>query len=282
MTEIFSIDLIRLDGGTQSRAQIDQITVDAYAESIRNDAVFPPVVVFYDGKEYWLADGFHRVQAYKQEGCVTIGADIRSGTRREAILYSVGANAKHGLRRSNADKRRAVETLLRDEEWSKKSDRWIAEKCGVSYMTVARHREELPQSDTSTRTGQDGKEYPVKPKRREPAQGGGEQSQSYSTGTPENKPREVGNNEPHPALARQRSAPPVELPDEPDLDLDDELVVDAPMSAPADDANPYDETWIDDTIRGVMRVPAALVDPLVTRLMNAIAARGVYLTRDAR
>lgn len=36
---------------------------------------------------------------------------------REAILFIVGANASHGLRRTNADKRRTVERLLADEEW---------------------------------------------------------------------------------------------------------------------------------------------------------------------
>lgn len=275
MTEIFSIDLIRLDGGTQSRAQIDQTTVDAYAESIRNDAVFPPVVVFYDGKEYWLADGFHRVQAYKQEGCVTIGADIRSGTRREAILYSVGANAAHGLRRSNADKRRAVETLLRDEEWSKKSDRWIAEKCGVGHQLVGATRCQLDDSSSSPeRTGQDGKTRKL-PTKREPAP-------------------EAPRIEPHPALARQRSAPPAKMPEEPALDFDDSepeatIVEPAPavaapvrVSTPIDDSNPYDETWIDDTIRGAMRVPAHLMNSLVTRFMSAVAARGIYLTRDER
>jgi hypothetical protein len=58
--------------------------------------------------------------------------------------------------RTNADKRRAVELLLRDEEWSKKSDRWIAEKCGVSHNFVNSVRPQL-SSDDSSRTGQDGK-----------------------------------------------------------------------------------------------------------------------------
>ena len=34
------------------------------------------------------------------------------------------------------NKRRAVETLLRDDEWSAKSDRWIADTCGVSADLV--------------------------------------------------------------------------------------------------------------------------------------------------
>lgn len=57
-------------------------------------------------------------------------------TRRDAVLYSVGANSSHGLRRTNADKRRAVETLLRDEEWSAWSNREVARRSGVSEFMV--------------------------------------------------------------------------------------------------------------------------------------------------
>ena len=82
--------------------------------------------VFYDGQAYWLADGFHRVRAAQEAGLAGINADVRQGTRRDAVLFSAGANAVHGLRRSNADKRRAVETLLNDEEWRAWSDNEIA------------------------------------------------------------------------------------------------------------------------------------------------------------
>ncbi len=131
-----SLSQIRCDGGTQSRAAIHQTTVDEYAEDYKNGANFPPITVFYDGEFYWLADGFHRLEAARSAEFTNIKAIIKQGTRRDAILYSVGANAKHGLRRTNADKRRAVMTLLEDSEWSHWSDRKIARQCGVSHDFV--------------------------------------------------------------------------------------------------------------------------------------------------
>ena len=148
------IDLIRIDGGTQPRAEIKPDTVAEYAEAITNGAKFPPVVVFYDGKDYWLADGFHRRAAHVELGLAEIEADVRQGTRRDAVLYSVGANADHGLRRTNEDKRRAVLTLLNDAEWQKWSDREIARKCGVSDFMVRSLREN--RSDTRTYTDRHG------------------------------------------------------------------------------------------------------------------------------
>src|SRR5690606_6247751 len=65
------------------------------------------------------------------------------GTQRDAKLYSVGANDKHGLRRSNEDKRNAVLTLLNDTEWSKWSDNQIAKACGVAHSFVGRVRSSL-------------------------------------------------------------------------------------------------------------------------------------------
>lgn len=131
------ISAIRLDGGTQSRALLQDGIINEYAAALEDGASFPPVVLFYDGSDHWLADGFHRVRAYLFAGRDTIPADVRQGTRRDAILYSVGANEAHGLRRTNDDKRRAVLTLLNDAEWAMWSDREIARRCNVSDKTVA-------------------------------------------------------------------------------------------------------------------------------------------------
>ena len=134
---------IRVDGGTQSRAAINQDVVAEYAAALEDPTtVFPPVIIYNDGKSYWLADGFHRLDAFKQAGRTEIPADIRQGDRRRAILHSVQANANHGLRRTNADKRRAIITLLDDPEWVEWSDRAIAKQCRVDHKTVGRIREE--------------------------------------------------------------------------------------------------------------------------------------------
>jgi N6-adenosine-specific RNA methylase IME4 len=106
------------------------------------------VTLFYDGGAYWLADGFHRHAAHLKAGATDIAADIRQGTRRDAILHSVGANQSHGLRRTNDDKRRAVMTLLNDEEWGKWSAREIAEHCGVSHDFAARLKKSLSSDDS--------------------------------------------------------------------------------------------------------------------------------------
>jgi len=128
---------IRIDGGTQTRAHLNEGTVDEYAELLTDGVTLPPITIYFDGSEYWLADGFHRYFANKKIGAISITADVRNGSCRDAILHSVGANSSHGMRRSNEDKRRAVETLVNDAEWTKWTDREIAKACGVSHPFVA-------------------------------------------------------------------------------------------------------------------------------------------------
>jgi hypothetical protein len=129
----------------QARVAMNDETIEEYAEAMRNGDKFPPVVVFTDdGAFYWLADGFHRYHATKQiANKWSLQAEIRSGGKREAILYAVGANASHGLRRSREDKRNSVLKLLNDKEWSQWSDREIARQCTVSQPFVSKLRAEL-------------------------------------------------------------------------------------------------------------------------------------------
>ena len=154
--EMQPLEKFRLDGGTQARLKIDDDIVMEYAEAMQRGDTFPPVIAFDDGNSLWLADGFHRYHACKFLGKPAIATDRREGSQRDAILYSLGANASHGLRRSSADKRRAVEMMLKDSQWSQWSGREIAKQCGVDEKTVRNMRDELhaenPQNENSGRT----------------------------------------------------------------------------------------------------------------------------------
>lgn len=165
-----SIDRIRIDGGTQIRAYLDDDTVDDYAEAYKRGDPMPPIIAFDDGLHLWLSDGFHRLAGALKAGMAQIDVDIRKGSQREALLFAAGANATHGLRRTNDDKRRAVSLLLDDPEWAACSNNWLAEKCGVSDGLVASvratHRQAGSNSGTTnnsrdTRTAKDGKQQPA-------------------------------------------------------------------------------------------------------------------------
>ncbi len=138
------------DGDAQMRVEMKPDVVIEYADDMAAGATFPPVVVYFDGTEYWLADGFHRVASARKIERETIEAEVREGTARDAIIHGIGANASHGLRRTQADKRRAVERLIRDEEWSKWSNRQIAKVAKVDHKTVGKIRRELLGGDFPT------------------------------------------------------------------------------------------------------------------------------------
>ena len=155
---------IRIDGGTQTRAEISNATVEEYSEAVLEGAKFPPVDVFFDGVENWLADGFHRYHAHKRAKVTDIAATIHNGSKDDALVFALGANRANGLRRTNEDKRKCVTIAL--DRWPQWSDRRIAEICGVSPTTVSSVRPMVSNLDTVTqRVGKDGVRQPAtKPK----------------------------------------------------------------------------------------------------------------------
>jgi len=142
MTTSLYIDRIRIDGGTQSRVEMNNAAVEDYAAKMADGVDLPPVVVFFDGASYWLADGFHRYWAAKKNEAESIAADMREGTQWDAVLFAVGANSALG--RTPDDKRKSVFMLLdgRPDEWTRKSANEIAKQCQISVTTAGKYREE--------------------------------------------------------------------------------------------------------------------------------------------
>lgn len=128
-----NIDNIITDAGTQMRAVFDSEVAAEYAEQMRAGAKFPPVsVTALDDGRYVLWDGFTRLAAVRLNGWDTIEAEVTEGTRQDAFELSLGANARNGQRRTNADKRNAVEAALRNDKVRSMSNVAIAKLCLVS------------------------------------------------------------------------------------------------------------------------------------------------------
>lgn len=147
------VSAIVADGQIQMREKMSREAIEDYADVFD---CLPPLQVVYDGSMFWLVDGFHRLEAAKLAGIERVTCQVVDGTRRDAVIMACGANAAHGLRRTNADKRRAVLTLLEDEEWSKMSNRKIAECVGLNRRLVDKIRNEIKQANERSELKVDG------------------------------------------------------------------------------------------------------------------------------
>jgi len=135
-----SVDVINISGGTQSRLSIKEDYVEEIFEKMKDGVEYSPVTIFFDGKEYWLADGFHRYHATRKLGKSSIKCRITNGLLREAILYSKIANNLHGLQPTLQDKIHNAKELIGDFEWGEWSNREIGRICDLSHVTIAKLR----------------------------------------------------------------------------------------------------------------------------------------------
>jgi ParB-like chromosome segregation protein Spo0J len=76
-----SIERIRRD--FQPPENLIDLKIDELIAAMRRGEKLPPIRVYYDGRTYWLADGFHRIAASLRRGRRTISAEIVPGTFAE-------------------------------------------------------------------------------------------------------------------------------------------------------------------------------------------------------
>lgn len=149
--ESLPIHLVVADPGVQPRVKIDADRVAKYQVLLENGEIANPIVVFFDRGQYVLADGFHRHAAARELGWKQIPAEVRIGTRRDALLYAVSCDLCKG--RTLADRRRACSMILADEQWAKWNDSEIGRRCGLDHKTVKKLRGE-PHPGNSQGTAQ--------------------------------------------------------------------------------------------------------------------------------
>ena len=132
---------LTLDAAAQARTVIKESLVQEYKEAMKAGWKFPPIYcVQTDNKKIVVVDGWHRVLALraiqeetKQEQ--VIDALVMLGSMAEAKWNAAAANSKHGERRTNKDKARAVALALEVKPDAPYSE--IADWCGVSIQMVS-------------------------------------------------------------------------------------------------------------------------------------------------
>lgn len=146
------IEKLRIDGGTQPRSHLDESHIEDLIRAIEEDATLDAADAFFDGSNYWLADGFHRRESLVRCGVKTISVVVRQGTLQDAQWHSYSANQHRALKRNNADKNRSVMSALKHAYGVDKSNVAIASHCGVDERLVRKLRGQLEASGEIPKT----------------------------------------------------------------------------------------------------------------------------------
>lgn len=144
MEKVMNLNALVLDERLQSREEIIEEAVAQYAEDMKRGEQFPAIVVFFDGVNYYVTDGFHRYHAAKRANKASIGCEIKNGTFRDAEFYALTqANKANGMRRTLGDRKKACARMLEDIEYSQYPTSKIAELTGLSPHTVGQMRDAM-------------------------------------------------------------------------------------------------------------------------------------------
>ena len=146
-----TLDKIRINGGTQQRP-IDDHIVDSYMV-LMQEIEFPPIDVMFDGKDYWLWNGFHRYHAARKLGKAEIAASTLKGTNQDAVWMSFSANKAHGLPRQKGVVEDIIKKILRDKVWAKKTLTEIARHVGITQQYVSKIKDKLATMGSRCKKG---------------------------------------------------------------------------------------------------------------------------------
>lgn len=158
---------LKFDPRLQMRAAMDQEVIEEYATILRDakpsdwpftEPIEAVEIKTGDGVIRYVTNGFTRGNAANAVGRKIVSVNVIKGNWEAAVRRACAANATQGQRRTNADKRRAVEIAL--SEMPSLAVAQIAEACRVSRPFVTMVRKSRGESAPDKVTGSDGKEYP--------------------------------------------------------------------------------------------------------------------------
>jgi len=137
--------LLILDPRLQCRDSVPEALIKEYEDLWREKVTFPPVQAFEVDGQLLVVDGFCRVLAAQNVGKSRIEATVTKGTFQDALRAACGANASHGHRRTQADKRKAAGIAI--AEFPDETSRVLAAMVGVSHTYIVSLREKDKKLD---------------------------------------------------------------------------------------------------------------------------------------
>ncbi|WOO43133.1 ParB/RepB/Spo0J family partition protein [Rubellicoccus peritrichatus] len=170
----YPLTSITADSAFQIRAKMDSKWIKELSELYKAGATIDPVTVYVTNRrdpDFLLVDGFHRFEAAKKAGQKSISVKVIEGSRADAMKAALGANVRHGIQRTNADKRRAAEVAIK--EFPDLSTAELARICGVSWTCIDNTKQEFQSSsiegsESEKAIGRDGKSRPRRLKVKKP------------------------------------------------------------------------------------------------------------------
>lgn len=139
---------------------LDLHHVRALAENLED---LPPILVHRETRA--VVDGTHRLMAARLRGRGSVRVEFFDGSELEAFVEAVRQNTTHGKALTLGERKHAARQML--SLMPERSDRAVAEICGLSSKTVAgiRSRGVGPPSLPPFRVGRDGRRRPTDPTR---------------------------------------------------------------------------------------------------------------------
>ncbi|MFN2489885.1 MAG: ParB/RepB/Spo0J family partition protein [Actinomycetota bacterium] len=124
------LDALIIDPSVDIRSAQDFDAIARYAETVEH---LPPVTVFATPEGLLLAGGFHRVEAARRADRNEIEAEVREGTREDAMAFAALDNATHGVPLTKEERNTAIRRL-KSLGWKQDA---IASRFGLSKSRVS-------------------------------------------------------------------------------------------------------------------------------------------------
>jgi hypothetical protein len=163
-TQLISLEHILEDTRFQFRESSLGKNVAELKRLMLDGIEIEPVTLWKQEHGYFILDGFQRVEAARkvlgEDGSIKAKiAAFPQDDYRSAFLYAISANQKHGAQLEKPDRANMAKRLLL--EFPKFSNVQIAKRCGLAESTVRGYRNEMPEAQSDTRLGTDGREISV-------------------------------------------------------------------------------------------------------------------------